>query len=68
MKIFINGVESQVERNKKLSEFIASYLNGKEPRGIAVALNEKIIRKEDWVKTGINEMDRIEIVTAVQGG
>ena len=68
MKIFVNGLETQIEQNKKLSEMIESFLNGKEARGIAVALNEKIIRKEDWEMTLLNDMDRIEIVTAVQGG
>jgi sulfur carrier protein len=68
MKIKINGEETVLDSKITLNEFIIKRLNGKEPRGIAVALNMSIIPKSKWEETVINENDEIEIVTAVQGG
>ena len=37
-------------------------------RGIAVAVNAEVIRKEAWTTASLNAGDDIEIVTASQGG
>jgi sulfur carrier protein len=68
MKIKINGEESFLDSKLNITEFINKRLNGKEPGGIAVAVNSSIIPKSKWDKTVIKENDEIEIVTAVQGG
>lgn len=39
-----------------------------ERRGIAIAVNDKVIRRSDWGAERIAEGDRIEIITALQGG
>lgn len=67
MNIKVNGESASVEA-RSLSEFITKHLNGKEPNGIAVAVNEMVIPKSKWETTTINENDSIEIITAVQGG
>lgn len=68
MNIRINGEVISVNEQMKLSEFVTLRLNGKEPRGVAVALNEMIIPKSKWNDTLLNENDSVEIVHAVQGG
>lgn len=68
MNIRINGEVIAVNEQMKLNEFVELRLNGKEPRGIAVALNEMIIPKSKWNETVLNENDNVEIVHAVQGG
>jgi len=68
MKIYLNGEEKALEQKINLNDIISQYLNGKEPKGIAVALNETIVPKQKWNETAINESDRVEIVHAVQGG
>lgn len=40
----------------------------REARGYAIALNGAVVRRDAWVRTPINDGDRIEIVRAVQGG
>lgn len=37
-------------------------------KGIAVAVNEKIVRRTDWANTPLVGGERVEIVTARQGG
>lgn len=68
MKIKINGEVLAVKEQMNLSEFVELRLNGKEPRGIAVALNDMIIPKSKWNETELKENDSVEIVHAVQGG
>jgi sulfur carrier protein len=36
--------------------------------GIAVAVNERIVRRAEWAERVVNPGDDIEIVTARQGG
>jgi len=38
------------------------------PQRIAVEVNQRIVRRQDWDQTIINEGDRIEIVHFVGGG
>lgn len=37
-------------------------------RGVAVAVNDEVVRKKDWADFALSPNDRIEIVTARQGG
>ncbi|TDE10091.1 sulfur carrier protein ThiS [Jiangella asiatica] len=37
-------------------------------RGIAVAVNQLVIPRADWHTTPLRADDKIEIITAVQGG
>lgn len=68
MNIKLNGENKTIENNINLSGFVAAELNSKEPRGVAVALNGKVIPKQKWDSVTVNENDEIEIVHAVQGG
>ena len=38
------------------------------PQRIAVELNKRIVRRDDWEQTAINEGDHLEIVHFVGGG
>ncbi|MFW0178851.1 sulfur carrier protein ThiS [Rothia sp. P7208] len=38
------------------------------PLGIAVALNDTVLPRNQWAHTTANHHDRLEIITAVQGG
>jgi sulfur carrier protein len=68
MYIKLNGEDKSIECEIKLYDFVSNELNGKEPNGIAVALNEMVIPKQKWESVTITENDSIEIIHAVQGG
>lgn len=68
MNIKVNGEVQTVRENITLLDFVTGRLDGKEPRGIAVALNDTIIHRQKWQGTVVKENDTIEIVHAVQGG
>lgn len=38
------------------------------PSGVAAALNETVVPRAQWPATPLSEGDRVEVLTAVQGG
>ena len=68
MKLKINGQQKLLNSKVQLSELIRLELSGKDARGIAAAVNSKIVPKQQWESTILNENDSVEIVHAVQGG
>ncbi|HEV2310652.1 MAG TPA: sulfur carrier protein ThiS [Acidimicrobiia bacterium] len=41
---------------------------GRDPRGVAVALNEDVVPRGDWPRTRLRAGDRVEVLRAAQGG
>ena len=38
------------------------------PRGVAVALNGELVRRAEWSERRLSDGDRLEVLTAAQGG
>ncbi|MHB9862448.1 sulfur carrier protein ThiS [Streptomyces sp. YIM S03343] len=38
------------------------------PSGVAAALNETVVPRARWAQTALRDGDRVEVLTAVQGG
>ena len=36
--------------------------------GVAVAVADRVVRRADWTATAVEAGDRVEIITAAQGG
>lgn len=68
MKIKLNGETKILNGARSLDELVSTFLNGKQTKGIAVALNSTIVPKQKWNETILNENDEVEVVHAVQGG
>lgn len=67
--IVVNGDENRVENGSTLADLLESVnIDIENTRGIAVAVNDEIIRRTDWNKRELNAGDSVELVTARQGG
>ncbi len=67
--VMVNGEEQELSGALLLAEFLSTIgLRPDAARGVAVALNDEVVRREAWDTTQIRPGDRIEIVTAKQGG
>ena len=66
MKITVNGAERETEEGSSVAGVVAA-VTGR-PAGVAVALNDQVVPRADWNTTIVREADRIEVLTAVQGG
>ena len=64
--ITVNG-ESGV-REATVAALLEQRLDDPRPHGIAVAVNEEVVRRDDWPLRRLADGDVVEIVTAVQGG
>ena len=68
MALFINGEARDVPEGMSL-EALLRHL-GRDPGapGVAVAVNDVVVRRADWASTALAAGDRVEVVTASQGG
>ncbi|MFT6441544.1 MAG: sulfur carrier protein [Salibacteraceae bacterium] len=67
MEVIVNNSVTQVQNESSLSELISA-LNLIEQKGIAIALNNKVVTKTKWESTTLSEKDKITIIKATQGG
>jgi sulfur carrier protein len=67
MKIFINGTEKEIEEQSSLFWLVKQDV-GDNQNGIAVAVNEKVIPKNDWTNFLLKEKDIVLVIQATQGG
>lgn len=66
MRVQINGEAREVAEKLKLSELVNELSLA--PERVAIELNQKIVRRNDWSATMLADGDRIEIVHFVGGG
>ena len=70
MRVFINGEERQLATNTiTLKTLLKTYYpHLLEAKGIAIAVNQEVVSKDRWETYHLKENDKIEIVSAFQGG
>lgn len=66
MRVKINGNDVSVGVEKTLEELILE--KGLHPERIVVEHNLRIVPREEWPKTALNNNDTVEIVSFVGGG
>ena len=66
MKIIINGNEKDIKENTTIKELLTSLevLD----KTMAVAVNMKIVKKDEWNKYKLEENDKVEALNFVGGG
>ncbi len=67
MKIFVNNQPIQTEEQTSLFSLVLSQV-GENSKGLAVAVNEEVVPKNEWEKTMLNQHDQVLIIKATQGG
>jgi sulfur carrier protein len=65
-EIVVNGEPVPLER-ATLAELIAERVDTPS-RGVAVALNDSVVRRAAWSQTRLKAGDRIEIIKVMVGG
>lgn len=66
MKASINGEERELPEGVTVTQVLA--LLQTPERGIAVAKNDRVVRRSEFNREQVAEGDRIEIIKAVAGG
>ncbi|OON77649.1 sulfur carrier protein ThiS [Streptomyces tsukubensis] len=66
LTVTVNGADQEVAAGTTLAALVTTLSSA--PAGIAAAVNEAVVPRGAWRATGLAEGDRVEILTAVQGG
>ncbi|MCL7378845.1 MULTISPECIES: sulfur carrier protein ThiS [unclassified Streptomyces] len=66
MNISVNGEPRELAPATTLDVLVATLTPA--PSGVAAAVNETVVPRTRWSGTPLSEGDRVEVLTAVQGG
>lgn len=66
VSVSVNGEPRELAAGTTLDAVVAILTTA--PSGVAAALNETVVPRGQWPATAVGEGDRVEILTAVQGG
>lgn len=64
--VSVNGEPHRIPAGLTLDRLVATLTSA--PAGVAAALNESVVPRGQWPATPLGEGDRVEVLTAVQGG
>lgn len=68
-RIVVNGEQRGAPGDGRLPSLLADLgVDLEHVRGIAVAVNDEVVRRRDWDEVRLSDGDRVEVVTAKQGG
>ena len=66
MRLTVNGTSREVTGDLSVGALVAQ-LTGAQ-RGVAVAVNGEVVPRSTWATAGLRDGDRVEVLTAAQGG
>ncbi|WP_067176226.1 sulfur carrier protein ThiS [Microtetraspora niveoalba] len=66
MKVTINGDAGELPEGATVAHAVQSLTAM--TSGVAVAVNDVVVSRGAWESTSLSENDRVEVLTAVQGG
>jgi sulfur carrier protein len=64
--VHVNGAAREIPAGSALTDLVALVTSAQS--GIAVAVNGEVVPRSSWPDTRLADGDRVEVVTAMQGG
>ncbi|MER6001756.1 sulfur carrier protein ThiS [Nonomuraea sp. NPDC051941] len=66
MIVMINGASHEVADGTTVAQAVRTLTTA--TTGVAVAVNDEVVTRSSWETTALSDRDRVEVLTAVQGG
>ncbi|TMR09724.1 sulfur carrier protein ThiS [Nonomuraea turkmeniaca] len=66
MNVMINGSAREVADGMTVAQAVRTLTAA--TTGVAVAVNDEVVMRSAWETTALSDRDRVEVLTAVQGG
>ncbi|MFF0781530.1 MULTISPECIES: sulfur carrier protein ThiS [unclassified Streptomyces] len=66
MRVSVNGERREIAPGTALDALVRTLTAA--PSGVAAAVNETVVPRARWAATTLLDGDRVEVLTAVQGG
>ncbi|MCH7403392.1 sulfur carrier protein ThiS [Belliella kenyensis] len=67
MDFTVNSEAVHISETCTITQLLQDHLN-QSPKGIAIAINQTVIPKNEWDNTAISAGDNIILIKATQGG
>jgi sulfur carrier protein len=68
VNVVVNGKPETMAEGATVADVVRSLTGTTQPGGVAVARCGVVVPRSAWSGTGLAEGDRIEVLTATQGG
>lgn len=66
MKITVNNIEKEIHDGTTIEQFVVEENNT--TAGIAIAVNDRVVRRAQWSETQLNDGDSVVLIKAAFGG
>ena len=66
MTVHLNGEPHEIAHGTTLDRLVSTLTSA--ASGVAAAVNETVVPRGQWPLTALRDGDRVEVLTAVQGG
>ena len=66
--ITVNGKPRDLPAGTAVADVVAELVGSPDARGVAVAVNGEVVPRTAWPTTVVGQGDRVEVLTATQGG
>ncbi|MBQ0904882.1 sulfur carrier protein ThiS [Micromonospora sp. U21] len=66
MELTVNGTGRSVPGGASVADLVSDI--APQQRGVAVAVNGEVVPRTSWSTTALRDGDRVEVLTAAQGG
>ncbi|MEU1885176.1 sulfur carrier protein ThiS [Micromonospora sp. WMMD987] len=66
MRLIVNGVDRELTGGATVADLVATVTGQR--RGLAVAVNGEVVPRGGWPVTPLRDGDRVEVLSAAQGG
>jgi sulfur carrier protein len=68
MRVVLNGAPAELADGATVASAVAEVAPEAGPRGVAVAVDAEVVPRGEWDTRQLAEGERVEVLTAVQGG
>jgi sulfur carrier protein len=66
--LILNGAPSERAAGTTVADVVGELAGRPDARGVAAAVNGAVVPRDRWTGLLLREGDRVEVLTAVQGG
>ena len=68
MTVYVNGEPTQVADDATVAAVLERLDVQRPRRGLAVAVDAEVVPRSEWDAHALHDGDRVEVLTAIQGG
>jgi sulfur carrier protein len=68
MTLTVNGAPRELATGTTLADLVGELAPQAHQRGVAAAVNDTVVPRSEWAGWALTADDRVEVLTAVQGG